>query len=262
MEAGIKILLILFFPLFLIGQPVKNWTTQPPLGRSINRGSSLAQGLVGYWLMNEGAGLLIIDKCLTNNGALTGIFGATLNGQACKITLHAGGINIGTPSQLQFTVTNPFSVSIWIFPTSLTSCDLFSYSDGVGNNGWYLEWGAVASGKFNFDYIGGGNGDRASNTTAVSVNKLYNIICTRDGLNTVSSNTLYINGVKVTQSQVFYNSTAPISANYTSLTAYLGCRNGTSTGFGGNINNYKMWNRCLTPTEVKYEYVNPYVMIK
>jgi hypothetical protein len=216
--------------------------------------------------MNEGAGLLIIDKCLTNNGALTGIFGATLNGQACKITLNSGGINIGTPSQLQFTNTSPFTISIWFYATSNTVSDLFGYSDGVGIQGWYADWSGTASGKINFDFtcnnsvpLGGGY-YRTINTTALSLNKWYCGVFTHDGANASTSNTIYINGIKVAQTQS--KNLTPNGVSYVGLTAYICSKISTAHGFGGNENNCKVWNRVLTPNEIIFDFVNPYVMIK
>lgn len=90
--------------------------TKPVLGSQINYGHPLSVGLVGCWLMNEGAGSFVND--LSGN-KLTGKLitaGATWTigetGNAVNLDGTSGAeVDCGTPSQLDFDHTTSFTIA-------------------------------------------------------------------------------------------------------------------------------------------------------
>src|ERR1017187_6905706 len=127
MVRGIKILLILLFPLFLIGQPVKNWTTQPPLGTPLNNAHSSCKGLLGCWLLNGGGQIAVDSYNPVNIGTLSSgaIYKVTQQGYAVNFTQANSTNQISTNITSTISAVNVRTVRAKIFittmPTATTS---------------------------------------------------------------------------------------------------------------------------------------------
>ena len=242
----------------------------PIIGRQINRSHNLSRDLVCYYPLNEGGGQkawnMVDNKpgtlgLSTNVPVYTATFTQTARGSATTV------VGCGSPSNLQFTSTTAFTISLWLYVTNTSTvvCPI-SYAALGGTGPWYLEYNAVGAGLLQFDIYDGTNYHRVSSNTALVINRWYNIVVTRNRLNSATtSSTMYINGVDVSARSNLGN---PGTLNYATSQFNIGARglppnsveNLTGTGL---IQNVMIWqNRNLTQTEIRQLYSNPYCILK
>lgn len=176
-----------------------------------------------------------------------------------NITLNGTSqyINFGAVPKLQFTNTQPFSISAWFrWTASLTSQRaLYSYALS-GGRGYYItvdDTGTVNTNGVIFDYYDG-TAFRGIQTTNNSITKSTwtNITCTSDATNTSAGMKIYLNGSLATTSNRA-GVGSPASINYATLNAQVGGRSGGSI-FDGNVSQISIYNRELSAAEVLQNY--------
>ena len=94
----------------------------------INGSHPLARGLVGFWLLNEGAGLKALDfSGLSNHGALTNgpTWGAGRYGKAVSFDGSNDYIEVQNSSSLQFSGAVPITISVLFKPAQVTGYGTF-----------------------------------------------------------------------------------------------------------------------------------------
>jgi len=215
---------------------------------------------------NEGAGSTAYDSSgYGNNGTLTGgnrVPG--IKGQGIKFNgIYTGALteNIKIPlsQSLNFTDNHAFSASIWINPLPKPKAiglaqDFYLFSQGNVENasnyqGYaiYLEWDwnkTVITTKSNMPFSSSGQG------LVVDINKLNystweNYLMVFNG----SVLSLYRDGKFIgTDTDANVN----ISSSYKDM--YIGALIGTYKPVNGTIDEFKIWNRALTNSEVLAEY--------
>lgn len=242
----------------------------PIIGRQINKSHNLSTSLVHYYPLNEGGGQKAWNRVdnkpgtlglSTNSPVITTTFTRTARGSSTTV------VGCGTPSNLQFTNQTAFSISFWLYVSSTsTAVCAISYAATSLTGPWYIELNTSATGIIIFDIYDNVNYHRVSNNSALTINKWYHVVVTRDTLNSpTSSSTMYINGVDVS---VRSNSGDPGVLTYTTAQFNIGAR-GTppvatkNLAGAGLIQNIMIWqNRNLTQTEIKQLYTNPYCILK
>lgn len=238
------------------------FTINPPLGRPVDYSNGISNGLICYWPLNEGGGQLALDAAgrrMIGTLGNSSTFTRTTKGSATTT------VSMGAQVPLQFTNTQPFSVSCWVNFSNVTTSGntLFSYAVAGSGQGWYCEMAAVGSGLLNFDYFDGSRFARATNSGfAISASTWTHIVCVRNGLNTSTSNSIYLNGVD--RSTRSASGVLPNSAAYSTIFA-IGARGTVGSGgrhLLGSINNIAIWRRALTPNEAKILYTQPYTLLK
>lgn len=163
-------------------------------------------------------------------------------------------VDIGSNTQLQFTNSQEFTISIWFNWSSSVSNSqraLFSYALS-GGRGYYMlldDTGAVNTNGALFDYFDGSafRGVQTPNNT-IAKNTWCNVVCTCDTSNSSGGMRIYMNGIATSTSTRQFVGT-PSSINYSTLTAQVGARQGSAT-FGGSISQTSVYNRALTAAEV------------
>lgn len=231
----------------------------PPIGRPINRSAPISQGLLLACPINEAGGLNVRDYAQGVVGTPTAILGRTARGSATASASRVSFV-IGNPKNIASTNTSPFSVSQWLYYTGSAS---LNYLWGWGSSS-FGTYSYISSGLISFDYLGANNFYvRTTSTVALVANTWNHVVCTRDSLNLTypnSTNKIYINGVDVGVTFNGGNGT-PSTVNLSALQFSIGAR-GTTSGWPGNINNFNMWNRKLSQTEIRKLYSDPYCMYK
>ena len=216
-------------------------------GSSVNLGSnktnnSLSDGLVGYWKMDEGVGTSITDSSGNNNvgtlinvGWISGKFGigTSFNGSNTYTTLPT---IIGSSTS--------FSVTGWIkLNADQTSRTIFS-NQTTNNNSWVIGISDSTTNILKF-YLG--NTHLYATTPLISNTWNHFSVTYNNG-----SPKIYING------RLDNSSTDLIVASGTYLNNAIGClyRSGGCVGqyFNGSIDELKLYNRTLSPTEVSTLY--------
>jgi len=218
---------------------------KPILGNQINFAHSLAQGLVGYWLMNEGCGDKIYDLSGSGNTGTISEFSSTSiwNPGRSGICLNFDGdygyisnifgskLNIGDGS---------FSMGGWVKPEYDVNPALF-FTDNYdfyfyipGTNKWSL---------YTADY-----GDTVSSTTEVvwdAWQHIYIVFSSSTGILN-----FYINGV------------LDASISGFSSTTLDGAACVMCAPFNGSISEFSIYNRSLTSLEIMELYYKPYAMFE
>jgi hypothetical protein len=222
--------------------------------------------------------VLALDAADRNSYPTTGTTWADLSGNLYNSTLTNGptfnssnggsivfdGINdlglINSANRLQFTNSQAYSISAWIFWTESSTAlgTIFSYSKSTGSNdGYYLllDNNVLKPGSFLFDYFDGVNYNSIQGNDNVIPKNTWVNLCgtcvTNTGVNTF---VFYINGkitLPINRSTVI----PPSSINYTGLNPVVGNRGATELQmFKGRVSSVLVYNKTLSATEVLQNY--------
>ncbi|NMC14834.1 MAG: hypothetical protein GYA34_18355 [Chloroflexi bacterium] len=205
-------------------------------------------GLVAYWKFNEGSGTIAADSSGNlHNGT---ICGAAWDYGILDKALKYDGINdyisfgnSGFPSYLW---NGDFSVSLWIYPTSISSGDQYIIWFGTSDGMIYIKNSAVT---FRF---WDGSGHQVQ-TTSLSNNSWYHVVVTRSK----------IYGMKIFLNEELVDSNVyTANANSLAQDTRIGDRdNQGQYDFHGIIDEVRIYNRQLSASEITdlYNLVVPVV---
>lgn len=240
--------------------------------KTLTRGSSLEQGLVGLWTFDGGdttwtsasAGTTRDGSGNNNTGTLTNMNQNTsVNGGKLGQALNFNGSSnyVRINSVADDVQTGAATVSLWFKPASTFSAantvdqTIFSISDANSNNDLrfrlrqadgFLSWQTVS--LFTVD-------DSVSSISSWQANTWYHIVGTisADG----SAKVLYVNGVEE-------NLTTGLSARGGTLSteATIGVLDNLTEYFNGAIDDVRVYNRALSPAEIQQLYKLGTVIIR
>ena len=222
--------------------------------QQINTAHSLAKGLVGCWVMNEGSGDKVFD--LSGNGNHGIITGAvwTPNGLDFE---DSGSTYITIPDSSILDITDAITVSAWIILES--SSDLHTiiekgYNSGEGNEPYVLRYDHIGAELHFGTYDGTEVEVEWTRTGTHGLNELIHVVARFDG----STYKLFTNGIE----RASTTNSQKISISGEDL--YIGCSyvDGITRKFDGIIDNVSLYNRALTHSEIKQLYINPYTMFE
>lgn len=236
----------------------------PPLGRPVNRGCSLSQGLVMACPFNENGGLITKDVAGNLNGTNSVALVRTARGFSTLFTTGKVTFPVGFPKNIGATNTDPFTVSLWLNRANTNSSHLFGWAAAGSGAGWYCNLNAVGTGLLNFDYYDGTRYIRTNTSLVFGIGTWYHVVFTRDNTNAIfpaNTQKIYINGVDAGTTQNAGVGT-PNSVSLSTLTFAIASRGTSGTICGGYINNFMMWNRVLTLGEIRTLYAQPYMIYK
>ena len=218
--------------------------------------SSLSDGLVGYWKMDESS--------WTNDCSTTSVTDSSGNGNNGKSCPNAGGTQPtngkygnggsfdGTDDYVGIsnTVNVPrVTISVWVYMTSYPSSKklVTGFMDGLANGVYDKDIYITASGyPFFYVYDGGGR-TTSSGTSPLALNQWNHLVGTADGTNAY----MFVNGVlvgSVAAGSTYSGYTVPnffISGNIP---------NQSWDYFSGSIDEVRLYNRALSPAEVSALY--------
>lgn len=232
--------------------------SKPGVGAQIDTTNSLTTGMVGCWLMNEGAGIALQDisslnqLSLTNTGSFS--WGTGPDGGPSINFGTTGGNRIFTQNKIAFTSdAGPFTIAAQINPTAGTSNSVFSVGEEFDSNGFLslcLFNGSLCQAN---DTSTGGINNQVTGP-AVSLNTWHNVAISQtngssrsfmlDGA--VTTNTTSMTGVIGTNSVLVFGSTFENSA----ITP--------SWDYKGQMGYIMVWNRALSSSELTDLGANPY----
>ena len=201
-----------------------------------------ANGLVAYWSLDENGGSAVNDS--TGNGHTGTINGETgfIAGQVnAAIDFHGTGFatsNFTVPNtaSMQFTATQSFTVSAWVFPSALRSSDEAVIAKSSDQGSAYGIWINSAN-KWVFR---GPGGDLVG--PAVSESTWAHVTAVQDG--TAGTRKLYVNGaLAATGTAQAANGAGPL---------WVGQQNvsGTPASFPGHVDEVRLYSRALAANEV------------
>ncbi|GIW62072.1 MAG: hypothetical protein KatS3mg089_0924 [Patescibacteria group bacterium] len=210
--------------------------------------SSLSNGLVGYWKMDETtwsgtAGEVIDSSGNENNGTAVSGAEASPSAKFGRSGYFAGidenvAIN-NSPSISNF--SNGVTVSLWFKTNSVSSAQSqFGYNGGGFLNFWMNS--GVSSTNLRWET---NSGQSITSTTAIYPNTWYHAVGVYDTKTGIAS--LYINGrIDVSANRTFNTSKSGIVT--------IGSYSTSQYFFNGNIDEVRIYNRALSPAEVQELY--------
>ena len=234
--------------------------TKPPPGTLIDPFHPLSQGLLGYWLFNEGTGSRANDisghgnhgtlKNMSPNAQNSGWGGSKFGGG-----LKFGGVDdyvdCGDNSSLQ--ITGAITLAGWV-KLSDQSSGLFGRGRAVssnGNHGYFLTW--WNNGTFYFDTYSTTTRDALSTNASFTDSNWHFVVATWDGTTNTNGKKIYVDGV--------------LEAQKTSTISEIGIPVGyrfkigldqTSYYTKGSIDSVRIYNRALLVEEVNTLYHDPF----
>src|SRR3989338_5557327 len=230
---------------------------------------TLANGLVGWWTFDgpDMAGNTAYDKSpFGNKGILTNGPTRTIGklGQALSFDGSNDYVDMGAPSSLNNLLM--VTVSAWIYATSdpnnymnlvkkgreaqaqFDSNFAFNFINITGNSDSLLFVGQYDSGNGNWD----NNVKRFASTNSIVLNTWNHIVATWGGSSSQSDIHIYINGVEVSYQSGTDGTGTRVNDSGRSFT--IGSGTIGSDSFPGKIDDVRIYNRALSPDEIKRLY--------
>lgn len=199
-------------------------------------------GLVGYWSMNDGSGIVAKDSVGNNDGILQN--GPTWIAGNYGNALQFDGINdyVDIPdSNLWAFGTNDFSISMWVFfnAFTITNSLISQHLNDLSN--WKIY--STSSGSTLTFYIN--SIPQVSATANLATGKWYHIAFVKSG----GVGRFYINGVSIGSGAV---SSVPNVAKRVTIGA--GDEGGPGYWVNGIIDEVSIYNRALSQSEINQLY--------
>lgn len=214
-----------------------------------------ADGLVGYWKLDEVSGSTVIDYASANNGTYTDSDGAAANVKS-QGGVHGGALDfsghrvaLGAPDDLDFSGTNAFTISAWVKPGDTNGEYVFQRGAGTTSNGSYSFW------RYPFDqtrwqaviqsdsaFLG-----TLSAPGTVNVGEWALMTVTWDGTNL----SIYENGVQLgTNSDGGFTGLADNPTPAYQQTSIGSAGRSDANYFNGSIDDVAVYDRALSPAEI------------
>lgn len=240
-----KRFLIFILLLCLITTPISGLPQQKPiLGTQINWGTT--DGLVGFWLMNEGSGNKVYD--LSGNGH-TGTFQTNIIWQSGKFGsgLYFDGSSDRIDTDSNFNITTGLTLLAWI-RTSGTSD---TYPRIINSEG---DWGMLMhsnTGELHF-YGSGIDTTFVSDANPDMRDGIWHqVVITYDG-----------DGIEGYVDNIHVGTIAKTGSLTAATTVTIGGRTAGNRSLLGNIDNAAIWNRALSASEINKLYSDPFYMLR
>jgi len=213
-------------------------------------GKSLSDGLVGYWKFDEGVGTTAIDYSGNNFTAILAGTQPTWSAGKYGVGLtftDESYVNISASTTFDFSSSN-FALSTWIKMTSSSSLKTLFYK---GNpycdscQGGYVLNVSSGTPRMTLDFSSAtGNMYTATSSTAINDDRWHHLLGQRNG-NKIE---IYIDG------NLSVATTFPSGSTFTDITGSTISLSRNAYSFNGSVDEARIFNRALSPTEVKQLY--------
>ena len=210
-------------------------------------GTSVGRDLGGYWKFDEDSGVVVSDS--SGNGHTGVIYNGGLLSSSGK-SGHAfttDGVDDYVDTGTYFPdISSQFSVSFWVNPgaTQVNNADIFG--NHVGFTGLAFRQYVISTTNFMFLY---GNGTTLVSTSPVQLNasKWQHVAIVKDE----GYCYVYLDGVQMSTSQC----ATPMVPN--PINNLMIGRSASNNVFNGSIDDFRVYSRAITQTEVQLIYSNP-----
>lgn len=210
---------------------------------------TLGLGLLAYYRFDETSGTTAADS--SGNGQTASLsggatFSAGIQGNA--VTLNGTSQYVSVPSGLLSNAAS-FSVSAWVKLTSSpTWCRLFDFGSGTTAYMFLSPNSGSATTRFAITSAGLGQEQQVNTTSPLPTGSWEHVVVTLSG----STATLYLQGVSVAQNTSM--TLTPTSLGSTPQTWIGRSQYGSDPYLNGQIDNFRVYGRALTPSEVRELY--------
>ena len=220
-------------------------------GQVINKSNSIARGLLAYYPMKEQGGNIAMDMMGSN---ICNSYGTTyFVNNSIKFNASTDSLMcINNADIFKFVDGSVWTANVWIYPTS--NAGSFAILSNKAGYNWYLP---QSGGTLYVDFAkpNVANSGQSTSTTPLVINQwqMVSIVVTYSGSS--GSIQFFINGIKKsTKTSWFQN---PVAGNYTGQLIWGSSPNDGGYHYLGYMRNGAIWNRALSPTEIKDLYINP-----
>ncbi|MCP4231905.1 MAG: LamG domain-containing protein, partial [bacterium] len=219
--------------------------------------SWMTDGLVGYWAMDESATTSgAIDQSGNGNDGTYEGHASTSAGKFGNSGVFDGVddyINVGSGTALDDVVNaGALTVSWWMKPDSGDSGDRIIGKDTEGGSGaWNIYVSSGSSNRITFNKDISGTDPNASFDSTIIDNEWQHIVMMWDGTNNANGTAikLYRNGTEISPVSTAGGGTVGRSDSSNDLIV-----GGFSNDFDGQIDEVRIYNRALSPREVRMLY--------
>jgi hypothetical protein len=241
------------------------WTQKPPLGSQLNLGHCLANGLIGYWLMNEATGNRLADIS-NNRNQMVLTSGLWIPGSDGPSVLFNGTTSYGLVQAPKIALySDQTSITVNLFCKYTTFTNLYNGLLSSGPRlqsstprdipGWFF-WNNYNTGILKFSV--------AKDVTVGSP-----VWVTTPTYTVVTGVPYMITGIwdiSTFTAKLFVNGRFIGSTTNTNITSFAGDkltigRTGATDFSSISISSLQVWSRALTNQEVSQLYISPYCMI-
>lgn len=202
--------------------------------------------LVGYWRFDEGSGANTYDSSgHGNNGTSTNAAWLTSNcieGDCLSFNGTNSYVNAGNASNLN--ITSAITIYAWLYSPMWTNAQV-PISKGQANaSGWYIQY--LTGGNLTFVDNQSGASEVQYTLPGITTDGVWmNVAFTKSG----TTGKWYINGVDKTGTHVNLADMASSANNMT-----FGAYSQLTTWFTGNIDDVRIYNKTLTPSQIQAIY--------
>jgi hypothetical protein len=217
--------------------------------------ASQTPGLVAAYAFDEGSGTTANDASgHLLSGAIQGASWTTLGkyGHALSFDGTSSYVDLGNPAPLQ--ITGSMTWSAWIYAAGYTIDDGVIIAKSDNASGWQFKTSRdTGSRTFGVAVSPGATGHtQRYSTTVWSLDRWYYVAAVYNA--TTQALDIYVNGVLDNGTLV---GTVPASQYDAAVNVTIGQRAGTKNNFNGLIDEVRIYDRPLTPSEIQADMVAP-----
>jgi hypothetical protein len=203
-------------------------------------------GPVAAWSFDDGAGRLLQDSVGGLDGVITGATWTTAGRNAGALLFNGVDQMVTVPADAALNLTTGMTLEAWVYPASVANWRSVAMKEGL-NDLAYALYASDAGSKPQAAVNMGAGQLVASGGTPLQANAWSHLATTFDG----STHRLFVNGVQVTSVAAagsLWRTTAPFRIGGNSL---------WGGWFEGAIDDMRVYNRALSPTEIQTDMNTP-----
>ena len=222
-----------------------NVTTSAPV--SITVSNAAPTGLVGAFGFDEVSGTSALDRSgLGNNGTVSGATRSASGRHGGALSFDGVNDSVSVPDAASLDLTNNMTLSAWVRPTGATGWRTVLMKERPGGQSYSLYASSGVAAPSGWMVVGSAEQELLS-PSPLPANVWSHLAFTYDGAFT----RLYINGVEVINQ--------PLTGSAVVGTGALKIGGNAIWGewFAGLIDEVRLYNRALTPTQLQTDMANP-----
>ncbi len=222
--------------------------------------ADLGSGLVGFWPIDArgnnltaatsfdrsstGANLILVNSPTITTGVI---------GQAMRLNgsnQNASGTSV---TNVNFSSSTPMTISVWIKTTvnDTGTYAIMSTWNLSASSGWHLEYGGSGTaGKFDFLFVNSAGTQimQARDTTTTNDGRWHLLTFTSAGSRSNAGFSFFVDGIDAGKSNLANNNPGVMANSVFTVGRLTG---GTPEYFPGSLDNIRIYNRQLSPEEIR-----------
>ncbi len=204
-------------------------------------GTTLDNGLVAYWQMDEASGTVYDETANNNDGTGTGIAQSTTGGKIGGAVTFDATDEIDCGNGASLTLDSKGTISAWVYPTTLQlyGAVVSKFNFSTDRNGYGIR--VSTSGRITLELANGTTNQNIQSSTdaVIAINGWYHIVATWDGTYV----NIYLNGVK--RATNVSQTVTPVSNVYNFHIGRDAVYTSTNGNWNGLIDEVAVYNRVL-----------------